>query len=160
MPGIDPNFICHRLAIDPGAKVVQQRKRKMSVEKQKAVQEETHKLVKAEFIREVKYPTWLANVVMVKKSSGKWRMCTDYTDLNKVCPKDSYPLPSIDQLVDNASGYDLLSFMDAYSGYNQIRMHPEDEEKTSFMTDKANYCYRVMAFGLRNAGATFQRLMD
>ena len=97
MPGIDPNFICHRLAIDPGAKVVQQRKRKMSVEKQKAVQEETHKLVKAEFIREVKYPTWLANVVMVKKSSGKWRMCTDYTDLNKVCPKDSYLLPSIDQ---------------------------------------------------------------
>ena len=160
MPGIDPNFICHRLAIDPMARVVQQRKRKMSAEKQKAVQEETHKLVKAEFIKEVKYPTWLANVVMVKKPSGKWRMCTDYTDLNKVCPKDSYPLPSIDQLVDNASGYDLLSFMDAYSGYNQIRMHPEDEEKTSFMTDKANYCYRVMAFGLRNAGATFQRLMD
>jgi len=160
MPGIDPNFVCHRLAIDPMAKTVQQKKRKMSMEKQKAVQEETDKLVKAKFIREVKYPTWLANVVVVKKSSGKWRMCTDYTDLNKVCPKDSYPLPSIDQLVDNASGYDLLSFMDAYSGYNQIRMHPEDEEKTAFMTDRANHCYRVMAFGLRNAGATFQRLVD
>jgi len=77
-----------------------------------------------------------------------------------VCPKDSYPLPSIDQLVDNASGYDLLSFMDAYSGYNQIRMHPEDEEKLAFMTDRANHCYRVMAFGLRNARATFQRLVD
>ena len=96
------------------AKAVQQKKRKMSMEKQKAVQEETHQLVKAKFIREVKYPTWLANVVMVKKPSGKWRMCTDYTDLNKVCPKDSYPLPSKNQLVDNASGYDLLSFMDAY----------------------------------------------
>jgi len=92
----------------------------MSMEKQKAVQEETHRLVKSKFIREVKYPTWLANVVMVKKPSGKWRMCTDYTDLKKVCPKDCYPLPSIDQLVDNTSGYDLLSYMDTYSGYNQI----------------------------------------
>jgi hypothetical protein len=73
MPGIDPNFICHRLAVNLDAKVVQQRKRKMSLEKQKAIEEETQKLVKANFIREVKYPTWLANVVMVKKSSGKWR---------------------------------------------------------------------------------------
>jgi len=160
MPGIYPNFICHRLAIDRTARPVQQKKPKMSMEKQKAVQEETHKLVKAKFIREVKYPIWLANVVMVKKTSVKWRMCTDYTNLNKVCPKDSYPLPIIDQLVDNASGYDLLSIMDAYSGYNQIRMHLEDEEKTAFMTDRANHCYRVMAFGLRNAGATFQRLVD
>jgi len=120
MPAIDPNFICHQLAIDPMARVVQQRKRKMSMEKEKAVQEETHKFVKAKFIKEVKYLTWLANLVMVKKPSGKWRMCTDYTDLNKVCPIHSYPLPSIDQLVDNVSGYDLLSFMDAYSGYNQI----------------------------------------
>ncbi|GAU47368.1 hypothetical protein TSUD_403710 [Trifolium subterraneum] len=126
----------------------------------RAIEEETQKLANAKFIREVKYPTWLANVVMVKKASGKWRMCTDYTDLNKVCPKDAYPLPSIDQLVDNASGYGLLSFMDAYSGYNQIRMHPEDEEKTAFMTDRANFCYKVMPFGLKNAGATYQRLMD
>jgi hypothetical protein len=87
-------------------------------------------------------------------------MCTDYIDLNKVCPKDAYPLPSIDQLVDNVSGYGLLSFMDAYSGYNQIQMHPGDEEKTAFMTDKANFCYKVMPFGLKNAGATYQRLMD
>ncbi|GAU30099.1 hypothetical protein TSUD_55830 [Trifolium subterraneum] len=132
----------------------EQRKRKMSLEKQKTVEEETQKLVNAKFIREVKYPTWLANVVMVKKASGKWRMCTDYTDLNKMCPKDDYPLPSIDQLVDNASGYGLLSFMDAYLGYNQIRMHPEDEEKTAFMTDRANFCYKVMPFGLKNVGAT------
>nr|KYP72761.1 Transposon Ty3-I Gag-Pol polyprotein [Cajanus cajan] len=106
-------------------------------------------------IREIQYPTWLANVVMVRKSNGNWRMCTDFTDLNKACPKDSYPLPNIDCLVDNASGYELLSFMDAYSGYNQIRMHPADEDKTAFMADQATYCYKVMPFDLKNAGATY-----
>nr|KYP59183.1 Transposon Ty3-I Gag-Pol polyprotein [Cajanus cajan] len=103
-------------------------------------------------VREIQYPTWLANVVMVHKSNGKWRMCTDFTNLNKACPKDSYPLPNIDCLVDGASGYELLSFMDAYSGYNQIRMHSADENKTAFIADQANFCYRVMSFNLKNAG--------
>nr|KYP51700.1 Transposon Ty3-G Gag-Pol polyprotein [Cajanus cajan] len=87
-------------------------------------------------------------------------MCTDYIDLNKACPKDTYPLPCIDRLVDGASGHSVFSFLDAYSGYNQIRMHPSDEEKTAFITENANFCYRVMPFGLKNAGATYQRLMD
>ncbi|RDX81322.1 hypothetical protein CR513_38012, partial [Mucuna pruriens] len=87
-------------------------------------------------------------------------MCTNYTDLNRVCPKDPYPLPSIETLVDRASGCELLSFMDVYSGYNQIRMHPSDESKMAFITNKGNFCYRVMPFGLKNAGATYQRLMD
>jgi len=87
-------------------------------------------------------------------------MCVDFTDLNKACPKDSYPLPSIDVLVDNASGCKLLSFLDAFSGYYQIKMHPMDEEKTAFMTERSCYCYKVMPFGLKNAGATYQRLMD
>nr|KYP41659.1 Retrovirus-related Pol polyprotein from transposon 17.6 [Cajanus cajan] len=107
-----------------------------------------------------RYSTWLANVVMVKKSNGKWRMCTDYTDLNKACPKDAYPLPHIDALVDGAAGHFRLSFLDAYSGYNQIPMYPPDEAKAAFITDSANYCYKVMPFGLKNAGATYQRLMD
>nr|KYP59051.1 Transposon Ty3-G Gag-Pol polyprotein [Cajanus cajan] len=97
---------------------------------------------------------------MVRKSNGKWRMCTDFTYLNKACPKDSYPLPNIDYLVDGASGYELLSFMDAYSGYNQIRMHLADEDKTTFIVDQANYCYKIMPFGLKSAGVTYQRLMD
>ena len=84
----------------------------------------------------------------------------DFTDLNKACPKDCYPLPKIDLLVDATVGHSLLSFMDAYSGYNQIRMHPDDEEKTSFITDQGTYCYRVMPFGLKNAGATYQRLVN
>jgi hypothetical protein len=80
-------------------------------------------------------------VVTVKKANGKWRMCTDYTDLNKACPKDPFPLPCIDKLVDNSAGYKYLSFMDAYSGYNQIPMQPEDQEKTTFITDMGVYCY-------------------
>ncbi|XP_015945413.1 uncharacterized protein LOC107470527 [Arachis duranensis] len=87
-------------------------------------------------------------------------MCVDFTDLNKACPKDSYHLPSIDCLIDNASGFEKLSFMDAYSGYNQIQMHPSDQNKTAFITEYGNYCYKVMPFGLKNAGATYQRLMD
>jgi hypothetical protein len=87
-------------------------------------------------------------------------MCVDYTDLNRACPKDAYPLPNIDKLVDNYSGYKLLSFMDAYSGYNQIPMAEEDKMKTAFMTELGNYYYNVMHFGLRNAGATYQRMMN
>jgi hypothetical protein len=107
-----------------------------------------------------KYITWLSNVVLVKKSNGKWRMCVDYIDLNRACPKDAYPLPNIDKLVDNSSGYKLLSFMDAYSGYNQIPMAEEDKMKTTFMTESGNYYYNVIPFGLRNAGATYQRMMN
>ncbi|KAK2449974.1 hypothetical protein QL285_009117 [Trifolium repens] len=108
----------------------------------------------------LKYPSWLANVVMVKKANGKWRMCVDFTDLNKACPKDPYHLPNIDRLIDGASGYKILSFMDAYSGYNQIKMNLADAPHTTFMTNTCNYFYNVMPFGLKNAVATYQRLMD
>ena len=97
---------------------------------------------------------------MVKKSNVKWRICIDYTDLNKACPKDCFPLPRIDQLVDSTAGHELLSFMDAYSGYNQIRMYGPDELKTTFTTDRGLFCYQVMPFGLKNAGATYQRLVN
>ena len=116
---------------------------------------EVNKLLTVNFIREVHYPEWLANVVMVKKANGKWRMCVDFTDLNQTCPKDSFPLPRIDQLVDSTAGHKLLTFMDAFSGYNQILMAEEDQEKTAFITSQGLYCYRVMPFGLKNAGATY-----
>ena len=87
-------------------------------------------------------------------------MCVDFTDLNKVCPKDNYPLPRVDQLVDSTAGHRLLSFMDAFSGYNQIRMDETDQEKTSFVTSQGLFCYKVMPFGLKNAGATYQRLVN
>nr|KYP44754.1 Retrovirus-related Pol polyprotein from transposon opus [Cajanus cajan] len=108
MPGVDPDFMCHKLAIDPRAKPVIQKRRKFGEDKRKAITEETDKLLTAGFVREIQYPTWLANVVMVRKSSGKWRMCTDFTDLNKACPKDSYPLPNIDCLIDGATYQRLM----------------------------------------------------
>ena len=128
-------------------------------ERDQAIAEEVRKLQEASFIREVYYPDWLANVVMVKKASGKWRMCMDFTNLNKACPKDSYPLPRVDVLVDSAAKHQLLSFMDAFSSYNQIWMHEDDQEKTSFVTSQGLFCYRVMPFELKNAGATYQRLI-
>ena len=87
-------------------------------------------------------------------------MCVDFTDLNKACPKESYPLPSINALVDSASECRLLNFLDAFSGYNQITMHPRDECKTAFMTESSCYCYKTMLSGLKHAWATYQRLMD
>ncbi|NEL52347.1 hypothetical protein G3V67_23995, partial [Escherichia coli] len=117
MPGVDPNFLCHELNVNKEIKPVMQRRRVFSPEKNQAIQEEVDKLQKAQFIEDVKYPGWLANVVMVKKKNNKWRMCVDFTDLNKACPKDHFPLPRIDQLVDATSGHELVSFMDAYSGY-------------------------------------------
>ena len=97
---------------------------------------------------------------MVKKANDKWRICVDFTDLNRACHKDSYPLPHIDQLVDSTAGHKLLSFMDAFSGYNQRKMDEVDQEKTSFVTSQGLFCYEVMPFGLKNAGATYQRLVN
>ena len=114
----------------------------------------------AKFIQEVYYSNWLANVVMVKKANGKWRMCVDFTDLNKTCLNYSYLLPRIDQLVDLTAGHKLLSFMDAFSGYNQIRMDEADQEKTFFVTSQGLFCYKVMPFDLKNTGATYQRLVN
>ena len=122
--------------------------------------DEVNKLLAANFIREVYYPEWLANIVMVKKANGKWRMCIDFTDLKSACLKDSFPLPRIDQLMDSIAGYKLFTFMDAFSRYNQIQMAEEDQEKTTFITSQGLYCYRVMPFGLKNAGVTYQRLVN
>jgi hypothetical protein len=96
----------------------------------------------------------------VRKKGGKWRMCVDYTGLNKACPKVPYPLPRIDQIVDSTAGCGTLYFLDAYSGYHQIRMKESDQLATSFITPFSMYCYVTMSFGLRNAGATYQRCMN
>jgi len=98
----------------------------MGEERRKAVKEEVDKLLHANFIREVRFSTWLANIVMVKKANSKWRICTDYTDMNRACSKDTYHLPNINRLVDGTSGFQVLSFLDAYPGYNKTRMHPPD----------------------------------
>ena len=155
MPDISPEVIQHKLNVDPERKPVQQRRRTFALERDQAIVEEITKLLTAGFIREVYYPEWLANVILVKKANGKWRMCIDFIDLNKACPKDSFPLPRIDQLVDSTAGHKLLTFMDAFSGYNQIKMAKEDQEKTAFITSQGLYYYKVMPFGLKNVGATY-----
>ena len=160
MPGIDPSVISHRLNVYPSSKPVRQKKRVFAPKRDNAIKEEVQKLTTAQFILEVYYPDWLANVVIVKKANGKWRMHVDFTDLNKACPKDSYHLPHIDHLVDSIAGHHLLSFMDAFLGYNQIRMDEIDQEKTSFVTSQGLFCYKVMPFGLKNAGATYQILVN
>ena len=160
MGGIDPTVITHRLNVIPSFKQIKQKRRSFAPERQKAINEEVGKLLQAGAIREVEYPEWLANVVLFKKANGKWRLCIDFTDINKACPKDSFPLPRIDLIVDATAGHELLSFMDALSGYNQISMDPDDQEKTSFVTAQGTYCYYVMSFGLKNAGATYQRLVN
>ena len=118
MPGIDPSVIVHRLNVLPSFSPIRQKKRVFAQERDKAIAEEVRKLLEADFIQEVYYLDWLANVVMVKNANGKWRMCVDFMDLNKACPKDSYPLPRIDTLVESIARHQLLSFMDAFSGYN------------------------------------------
>ena len=160
MGGIDPTVITHMLNTSPSFKPVKQKRRSFAPERQKAINEEVGKLLQAGAIREVEYPEWLANVMLVKKANGKWRLCIDFTDINKACPKDSFPFPRIDLIVDATKGHELLSFMDAFSGYNQISVDPYDQEKTSFVTAHGTYCYRVMPFGLKNAGATYQRLVN
>ena len=122
--------------------------------------DEVNKLLVANFIREVHYLEWLANLIMVKKANEKWRMCVDFIDLNQAYPKDSFPLPRIDQLVDSIAKHKLLTFIDAFSGYNQIQMAKEDQEKTAFITSQRLYCYKVMPCGLKNTGATYQKLVN
>uniref|UniRef100_A0A2N9FDC4 Uncharacterized protein n=1 Tax=Fagus sylvatica TaxID=28930 RepID=A0A2N9FDC4_FAGSY len=133
MPGISTEVMVHKLNVNPSVHPVKQKRRVFAPERNEAIMTEVDKLLTAGFIREVYYPEWLANVVMVKKPNGKWRMCVDFTDLNKACPKDSY---------------------------NQIQMEEEDQEKTAFITSRGLFCYKVMPFGLKNAGATYQRLVN
>ena len=160
MSGISPKVIQNKLNVNPERKPIQQRQRAFAPKRDQVVTEEVTKLLTAGFIREVYYPDWLTNVVQVKKANGKWRMCVDFTDLNKACPKDSFPLPRIDQLVDSIAKPKLLTFMDVFSGYNQIKIAEEDQEKTAFITSQGLYCYKVMPVGLKNARATYQRLVN
>ena len=160
MGGIDPAVITHKLNISPTFKPIKQKKRSFTAERQKAINEEVNKLLQARAIREVEYLDWLANVVFVKKANGKWRLCIDFTDVNRACPKDNFPLPRIDLIVDSTTVHELLNFMDVFLGYNYIRMDPIDQDKTSFVTGQGTYCYQVMPFGLKNVRATYQRLVN
>ena len=154
MLGIPREVAKHALKIHLDSKPVKQRLRRFDEEKHRAIGEEIAKLLAAGFIREVSHPEWLANAILVRKKNDKWRMCVDYTGLNKACPKDPFPLPRIDQIVDSTSGCETLCFLDAYSGYHQITMKESNQLTTSFITPFGSFCYVLMPFGLKNAGAT------
>ena len=160
MGGINPAVITQRLNVSPSFKLVNQKMRSFAPERRKAINEEVNKLLQADVIREVEYPEWLANVVLVKKANRKWRLCINFTYINRASPKNSFALPRIDLIVDTTACHELLSFMDAFSCYNQISMDPNDQEKTLFVTGQGTYCYQVMPFGLKNVGATYQKLVN
>ena len=157
MPGLDPSIVQHHLPLVPHAKPVKQKLRRLHPRWSLQVKEEIQKQLSVGFISMVQYPEWLANVVPVPKKDDKVRVCVDFRNLNKASPKDDFPLPHIDMLVDSTAWHAMLSFMDGFSGYNQIMMAPEDRKKTSFIIEWGTYCYRVMSFGLNNVGATYQR---
>ncbi|CAL8175199.1 unnamed protein product [Prunus armeniaca] len=159
MSGLNPSLVSHTLNIELGTKPIVQPKRNFHPEVEKQIKVEIEKLLAAGFIKPIKHPTWLANIVPMKKKTGVIRICTDYRDLNRACPKDEFPLPNMDILIDSTSGQGLLSFMDGFSGYNKIKMSPKDAENTAFRTPYGNFYYTVMPFGLKNAGATYQRAM-
>ena len=159
MIGISPTHASHGLNVAPSAKPVKKKEKHFHPDLHLVIQTEVDNLLQNEFIRVVKYSDWLANVVVVPKKGNKWRVCVDYKDLNDTCPKDSFRLPRIDQIVDASVGHGMLSFLDAFSGYHQILMHCPDTEKTSFITPHGLYCYNVMPLGLKNVGATYQRLV-
>ena len=129
--------------------------RRFHPDRHRVIKSEVDNLLEAGFIKEIKYSKWLANVVVVSKKGGKWRVCVDYTNLNEACPKDSFPLPQIDQIVDASAEHGMLLFLDAFSGYHQIPMHHLDAEKTTFIIPHDLFCYNVMPFGLKNTGATY-----
>ena len=159
MPHLSTSLVMHKLKVDPNAKPVKQPPRKYCLDEEEKIKFEVQKLLKAGFIEKIECPRWLANIVPVKKKNGQIRICVDFWDFNKACPNDEFPLPNVDILVDAAVGHEHFSFMDGYSGYNQILMDPMNAPKITFKTPFGNYFYRVMPFALKNASATYQRTM-
>jgi hypothetical protein len=160
MLGVPRGLIEHSLNVHPKAVPKKQRLRRFAHDKREAIKREIAKLLVAGFIKEVIHPKWVANPVLVRKKNNEWRMCVDYTDLNKHCPKDHFGLPRIDQVVDSTAGCVLLYFLDCYSGYHRIALKEEDQIKTAFITPFGTYAYKTMSFGLKNAGATYQRAIQ
>ncbi|XP_059629569.1 uncharacterized protein LOC132272434 [Cornus florida] len=162
MPGLSRKLVEHRLPIKKDFQPYKQPPRRMSSEVMLKIKEEIERLLKAGFIRTVRYVEWLSNVVPVMKKNGKLRVCVDFRNLNNATPKDEYPMPMADQLIDSAAKHEILSFMDGHSGYNQIYLAEEDVQKMAFRCPGSigTFEWIVMPFGLKNAGATYQRAMN
>jgi hypothetical protein len=162
LPGLSRLLVEHQLSIKEGFLPFQQAPRRMAPDIILRIKEEIEKLVRASFIRPARYVEWLSNIVRVMKKNGKLRICIDFRNLNMATPKDEYPMPVVDLLVDGASGYNVPSFMDRHSGYNQIFIAENDVHKTAFRCPGSIGTFEcvVMSFGLKNVGATYQRVMN
>lgn len=158
--GVSPKIMEHWLNVILEARLVKQKKWYFVPEKNKVIRAEIAKLLEVGHIREVYFSTWLVNVVLVSKVAGQRRVYVDFWGLNKVCPKDCYPLLRIDQLMDSTSRYELIFMLDTYQGYHQILLAQEDQEKVNFITSDGTFYYTMMPFSLKNTGDTYQRLMD
>ena len=156
MKGLDPTFCQHQINLHKDAKPVQQRRYRLNPNYAVKVKEEIDKLLKVKFIRRVKKATWLSPIVVVPNKNGKIRVCVDYRKLNVATVTDVFPLPFTDGVLDVVVGHEIYSFLDGFSGYNQVRMHLDDHEKTAFVTEWGIFVVVVMMFGLKIALATFQ----
>lgn len=159
MPGLDPKLVVHHLAVDPKIKPVRQKLKKVHPKVVLLVKAELERMLATKVIRPIDYSEWISNMVPITKPSGDIRICTNFRDLNKACPKYDFLLPNIDMIVDLTAGHEILSLMDGFSGYNQIKIAEEDQHKTTFTTPWGTFCYNMMPFGLKNARATYQRAM-
>jgi hypothetical protein len=160
MPSIDPAIVIHEIKTYPGAKPVRQCLCPVHPRKAAAIKLEVEKLLKVGFIYPVSLTDWVSNPVSIDKKGGTIRVCIDYRDINKACPKDNFPTPFVDQIVDDCVKSEIFSLMDGFSSYNQINIAPEDQHKTTFICPWGTFAYRKLPFGLNNAGATFQRAMS
>jgi hypothetical protein len=160
MPGIDPAIVVHEIKTYPGAKPVRQCLRPVHPHKAAAIKLEVEKLLKAGFIYPVALTEWVSNPIPIDKKGGSIRVCVDYRDINKACPKDNFPTPFVDQIVDDYAGSEIFSLMDGFFDYNQINIAPEDQHKTAFICPWGTFAYRKLPFGIKNASATFQRAMS
>jgi hypothetical protein len=160
MPWIDPSIVVHEIKTYPDVKPVRQKLHPVHPKKIATIKEEVEKLLNYGFIYPVPLTKWVSNLVLVSKKQGTIRVCVDYRDLNKSCPKDNYPMPFINQIIDNCVGSVIFSFMDGFSGYNQIEILPADQHKIAFIFPWGTFAYRKLPFGLKNVGATFQWAMS
>ncbi|GAA0138665.1 hypothetical protein LIER_00367 [Lithospermum erythrorhizon] len=155
MPGLDPKVAVHHLAMKKGARPVKLGQRRFRSEFVPSIEAEVNRLIDGGFILEVLYLIWLSNIVLVRKKNGQIILCIDFRDLNHACLKDVFLLPIPELMIDGTTRNEALNFIDGSSKYNQIKMTPADEELTTFRTPKGVYCYKVIPFGLKNAGATY-----
>jgi hypothetical protein len=159
MPGIDPRIVEHEINTYPDAKPVQQHLRVVNPRKAPSIKADVEKLLNVVFIYPIPLIKWVSNLVPMNKKKGPICVCMEFCALNKACPKDNFPMPLIDHILDECVGSEIFSFMDGFLGYNQIQIKLKDQHKTTFICPWGTFAYRKMPFGLKKIGATFQCTM-